>query len=150
MISELEGDHRFTDVYEFLDQLQPRIFHLNGSIRGKQAIFEEQVQWLANYFDHYQDEIKGRLNGFVLPRGGRSVQLLHSCRSLSKKTVRALMKVDAYGITVPNELHRFGNMLCNLFFRLTVVINRRLGIIEPTYQSLSYHLKPPSGTMPRT
>ncbi|MBO9494418.1 cobalamin adenosyltransferase [Thalassotalea sp. G20_0] len=144
VISELEGDQRFFDIYDFLDQLQPRIFHMNGSVRGKQAIFEQQIQWLAGYFDHYQQEIEGQLHGFVLPRGGRPVQLLHSCRSLSKKAVRALVKVDAHGIEVPDELHRFGNMLCNQFFRLTVVINRRLGIVEPEYQSLSYNLKPPS------
>ena len=144
VISELENDQRFVDIYDFLDQLQHRIFHMNGSVRGKQAIFEQQIQWLAGYFDHYQQEIEGQLHGFILPRGGRPVQLLHSCRSLSKKVVRALVKVDAHGIEVPDELHRFGNMLCNLFFRLTVVINRRLGIVEPEYQSLSYNLKPPS------
>ena len=144
VISELENDPRFTDIYKFLDQLQPRIFHLNGSIRGKQAIFEEQITWLSGYFDHYQQELEGQLNGFVLPRGGRAVQLLHSCRSLSKKTVRALVNVDKQGIEVPDELHRFANMLCNLFFRLTVVINRRLGIVELEYKSLSYNLKPPS------
>ncbi|ELU09309.1 hypothetical protein CAPTEDRAFT_215503, partial [Capitella teleta] len=98
VISELEGDERFADIYDFLDKLQPRIFHMNGSVRGKQAIFEEQIQWLAGYFDQYQKEIEGQLHGFVLPRGGR----------------------------------------------LTVVINRRLGIVEPEYQSLSYNLKPPS------
>ena len=143
-ISELEGDDRFTDIYHFLNELQPNIFNLNGSVRGKQAIFEEQITWLSEHFNRYQNEIDGQLSGFVLPRGGRVVQLLHICRSLSKKTIRALVKVDAYGITVPDELHRFSNMLCNLFFGLTVVINRRLGIIEPEYHSLSYDLKTPS------
>ena len=132
VISELEDDERFVDIYRFLDELQPMIFNLNASIRGKQAIFEEQIQWLAGYFDQYQTEIEGRLTGFVLPRGGRAVQLLHSCRSQCKKAVRALVMVDAEGVEVPDELHRFGNMLCNLFFRLTVVINGRLGIKEPS------------------
>ena len=144
VISELEGDERFADIYRFLDELQPKIFNLNGSIRGKQAIFEEQIQWLREYFDRYQTEIEGRLKGFVLPRGGRAVQLLHACRSQCKKTVRALVAVDAEGIDVPDELHRFANMLCNLFFRLTVVINGRLGIVEPAYTSKSYNLKPPA------
>lgn len=141
VITELEGDERFSDIYRFLDELQPKIFNLNGSIRGRQAIFEEQIQWLAGYFDQYQAEIEGRLKGFVLPRGGRPVQLLHSCRSQSKKTVRALVAVDAEGIEVPDELHRFANMLCNLFFRLTVVINGRLRVVEPAYLSKSYNLK---------
>ena len=138
VITELEGEKLFADIVAFLGELQPKIFHLNGSIRGRQAVFEEQLKWLAGYFDHYQKEIAGQLNSFVLPRGGRPVQLLHSCRSLAKKTVRALVKIGAEGIEVPDVLHRFANMLCNLFFRLTVVINRRLGIIEPEYKSLSY------------
>lgn len=133
----------FGDIYDFLTALQPRIFHMNGSICGKQAIFEEQVQWVVEHFDKYQKEIEGQLNGFVLLHGGRSVQLLHTARSLAKKVVRILVKVDAAGIAVPDELHRMGNVLCNLFFRLTVVINRRLGVVEPPYESLSYNLKPP-------
>lgn len=143
VISELDGDERFADIHAFLCTLQPHMFHLNGSIRGKQAIFDQQIAWLAGYFDHYQQEIKGQLQGFVLPRGGRAVQLLHNCRSLSKKAIRAMVQVDGAGIAVPPQLHRFANMLCNLFFRLTVVINRRLGLVEPEYQSLSYNLKPP-------
>ena len=143
VIYEIEGDERFGDIYDFLCELQPKIFHLNGSIRGKQAIFEEQVQWLLGYFDRYQEEIKGELKGFVLPRGGCVVQLIHSCRSLCKKDVRAMVAVDAAGIDVPDELHRFANILCNLFFRLTVVINRRMGIVEPLYISKSYNPKPP-------
>ncbi|WP_448216088.1 cobalamin adenosyltransferase [Endozoicomonas sp. 2B-B] len=143
-IYELEGDERFRDIYDFLCELQPKIFHLNASIRGKQAIFEEQIEWLAGYFDRYQEEIAGRIKGFVLPRGPRTVQLLHSCRSLSKKAIRAMVLVDAEGIEVPDVLHRFANMLCNLFFRLTVVINGRLGITEPEYVSKSYKSKSPS------
>ena len=137
-IYELEGDNRFHDIYEFLCNLQPKIFHLNASIRGKQAIFEEDILWLAEHFDSYQAEIDGRVTGFVLPRGPRVVQLLHNCRSLSKKAIRAMVAVDAEGIDVPDELHRFANMLCNLMFRLTVVINGRLGIKEPMYTSKSY------------
>ncbi|KEQ19494.1 adenosyltransferase [Endozoicomonas numazuensis] len=143
-IYELEGDERFQDIYDFLSLLQPKIFNLNASIRGKQAIFEKDIEWLAGYFDRYQEEIAGRIKGFVLPRGPRPVQLLHSCRSQAKKAIRAMVAVDAKGIEVPDELHRFANMLCNLFFRLTVVINGRLGIKEPEYVSKSYQSRPPS------
>ena len=141
VITELESDERFDDIHAFLEALQPKIFHLNASIRGKQALFEEQLDWVKGYFDQYQAEIGGRIKGFVLPRGGRAVQLLHACRSQSKKTVRALVNVDKEGINVPEELHRFANLLCNLFFRLTVVINGRSGLTEPPYTSRSYHLR---------
>lgn len=147
VISELEGKELFQDIYAFLDELQPKMFHLNGSVRGNQAIHEEDIQWLAGYFDQYQAEIQGRINGFVLPRGGRPAQLLHACRSQCKKAIRALVKVKAEGLAVPDELHRFANMLCNFFFRLTVVINRRQNVIEPDYVSKSYNLKPPKGSI---
>ncbi len=139
VISELEGDDHFSDIVDFLVLLQPEIFHLNASIRGKQAVFEDDIRWLAEHFDRYQKEIDGQVTGFILPRGGRAVQLLHSCRSQSKKAIRFLVFIHKEGNhDVPHVLHRFANMLCNLFFQLTVVINRRSGIIEPGYTSKSY------------
>ena len=144
-ITELESDpeNRFFDILEFLNELQPKMFHLNGSIRGKGSIHEEDLQRLDGWFDRFEEEIGGRIQSFVLPRGPRSVQLIHSCRSLCKKVVRCLVKIDAEGREVPDVLHRYGNMLCNLLFRVTVVINGRLGITEPEYISPNYPQRPP-------
>ena len=138
IITELEEGECFHDIHQFLQKLQPLIFDLNGSIRGKQAIYEAEILKVSKAFERFQQEIEGQIKGFVLPRGGRVVQELHRARSLAKKTIRALVRVDAQSIKVPDELHRFANLLCNLFFCLTVVINRRLGIIEPEYLSRSY------------
>ena len=93
-IYELEGDDRFKDIYDFLCELQPKIFHLNASIRGKQAIFEEQIEWLAVILIVTRKRLPD-VSKLCLPRGPRPVQLLHSCRSLSKKAIRAMVSVDA-------------------------------------------------------
>ncbi len=141
VITELENETVHSDILVFMTQLQPLVFHLNGSVRGKQAIFQSHIDWLTVQFEGFKKDEEGQLNGFVLPRGGRVVQLLHHSRSLAKKTVRALVKVNAESISVPDELHRFANLLCNLFFLLTVIINRRSGIVEPEFHSQSYPSK---------
>ena len=139
-ITELESDpqHRFADLCAFLEELQPRIFHLNGSIRGKVSISEADIAFLDAFFDRCEQEANERIQSFILPRGPRAVQLLHTCRSLGKKVIRHLVMIDSEGITVPEPLHRFVNMFVNLMFWLTVVINGRLGIVEPVYISPNY------------
>ncbi|OQX33102.1 MAG: hypothetical protein B0D91_15145 [Oceanospirillales bacterium LUC14_002_19_P2] len=96
-ITELESDseNRFVDILEFLNELQPKMFHMNGSIRGKGSIHEEDIQRLDAWFDRFEEEIGGRIQSFVLPRGPRSVQLIHTCRSLCKKVVRCLVRILA-------------------------------------------------------
>ncbi len=42
-----------TEVRESLERLQPKIFHLNGSIRGKCGIFEDDVQALLTDLFHF-------------------------------------------------------------------------------------------------
>ncbi len=63
---------------------------------------------------------------------------LHQCRSLAKKVVRQLVKVDAVGKKVPSTLPRFSNLLVNYLFALTRVLNQQAGIEEPEYISINY------------
>lgn len=126
------------DVRSDLEIIQPLAFHLNGSVRGRLAISESDLQWLNERLDHYRGEVKERLAAFVLPRGTLPVPQLHQARSASKKAIRALVRVEQEGIEVPAVLPRFCNLLCNLCFTLTVVINKRRGVTEPTFVSKSY------------
>lgn len=43
IITELEDAPFFVDIYRSLTELQPYVFHLNGSVRGKQAIHKEEI-----------------------------------------------------------------------------------------------------------
>lgn len=126
------------DLREDLERLQPLSFHANGSIRGRMALKEEDLNWLKLRLNLYKHEVAERTVGFILPRGGIAVAQLHQARSVSKKALRALVRVDAEGRSVPDILPRFLNICCNFFFVLTQVVNQRLGVLEPKFISQSY------------
>lgn len=128
----------FEDVRADLDKLQPMIYHLNGSVRGKNGIFEADLTWLHERYDHYHGLSKGRVTRFVLPRGPVGVMVLHQCRTGAKKTARLLHRLDESGITFEPTLPRFANLLANFFFVLTVYIKMKLDVEEIDYISINY------------
>jgi ATP:cob(I)alamin adenosyltransferase len=126
------------DIQQDLQKLQPLAFHLNGSIRGRLAISEDDIIWLQQRLTHYKTEVRERISGFVLPRGTAPVPQLHQARSAAKKAIRWMVQIDAVGIEVPMLLPRLANLMCNFFFSLTLVINQRRGVKEPEFVSKSY------------
>jgi len=126
------------DLSADLDRLQPLAFHLNGSIRGRLAVEESDLEWLGSRLHHYRDEVADRLQGFVLPRGTAPVPQLHQARSTAKKAIRALVRVDQEGLEVPAILPRLCNLMCNFFFILTLVVNKRRRLTEVPFTSKSY------------
>ena len=132
---------QFLDVEADLQALQPLIYHLNGSVRGKNGIFEENLDWLKSRYDHYQAASGERVHGFVLPQGPLPVPTLHLCRCNAKKVVRMLVRLDEAGIAVPPELPRFANLLANFFFVLTVYLKAELDVVEVPYRSINYPTK---------
>jgi ATP:cob(I)alamin adenosyltransferase len=127
-----------SDIAQDLDRLQPLAFHLNGSIRGRLAIGEGDIEWLNERLVHYRTQVGASIKGFVLPRGDVPVPQLHLARSAAKKAIRAMVRVEQEGKTVPMELPRLCNLMCNFFFTLTLVINQRRGFVETPFVSKSY------------
>ena len=128
----------FADIAADLDHIQPLAFHVNGSIRGKLAIEEADVQWVTQRIQHYRQALGPREHVFVLPRGTAPVPQLHQARSLAKKAIRAMVRVEQEGREVPAVLPRMCNALCNLFFLMTLVCNLRRGVQEVPFVSKSY------------
>ncbi|OEE71136.1 ATP--cob(I)alamin adenosyltransferase [Enterovibrio norvegicus FF-33] len=128
----------FEDVVADLETLHPKIYNLNGSVRGKNGIFEEDLDWLHARYDYYNEESRGRVTRFVLPRGPVAVMALHQCRTGAKKTVRLLHRLDESGVTFEPTLPRFANLLANFFFVLTVYIKMKLDVEEVDYISINY------------
>lgn len=126
------------DVATDLAYIQPMAFHVNGSIRGKLAIDESDVQWVLQRMQYYRQELGPREHAFVLPRGTAPVPQLHQARSLAKKAIRAMVRVQQEGREVPEVLARICNALCNLFFLMTLVCNLRRGVQEVPFVSKSY------------
>lgn len=126
------------DLAADLDRLQPLAFHLNGSIRGRLAVEEADLAWLQGRLACYKQELGPQAAGFVLPRGPQPVPQLHLARSAAKKAIRLMVRVEQEGIAVPDRLPRLCNLMCNFFFVLTRVVNRRLGWTETAFVSRSY------------
>ena len=136
----------FTDVLQDLDRIQPLAFHINGSIRGKLAVQEADLDWLKQRLHYYSVQAGDRLHAFVLPRGAAPVAQLHQCRSAAKKAIRCMVRVEQEGRAVPDILQRMCNVLCNLFFAMTLAINQRRGVVEVPFESKSYKVRAPAGS----
>ena len=79
MILALLGESH-SDLVHDLERLQPLCWHVNGSVRGRLAIFEADLEWLHERYNHYRSEVKGQRAGFVLPRGSQLTMQLQLAR----------------------------------------------------------------------
>lgn len=118
----------------------PLAYHMNGSVRGKLAITEEDLSWLSARYDFYVSHVKESIQHFVLPCGGEEAVRLHICRSEAKKSYRALHKVSEER-EVPEILFDFIGLLANVFFVMAVYCNQVSGIEEIPFISKSYPIK---------
>lgn len=140
MCLALLGDSH-PDLLADLGRLQHLCWHVNGSIRGRLAIVEDDMNWLHDRYDHYREEIDGMRQGFVLPQGSALAMQLQLARSSTKKAIRALVRLQEEDLKAPEILSRFCNLLCNFFFILAGVVNHRDGFQEPPFTSKSYGQK---------
>ena len=51
--------------------------------------------------------------------------------------------VEQEGREIPDLLPRICNVLCNLFFAMTLVVNQRRGVVEQPFNSKSYKVRDP-------
>ena len=115
-------------------------YHLNGSVRGKLAITEEDLERLSDLYDFYVDKVGEKINTFVLPQGTTAACVLHVCRSEAKKSVRALHKVSVER-EVPEILFHYTHLLANVFFVMAVFVNQEHDVEEIPFVSISYPVR---------
>lgn len=122
-----------------LEQLQPLVYHLNGSIRGRLAIQDQDHQWLLERYRAHKQIVSDRIDGFVLPRGSKPVGLLNQASSMSKEVIRWMVRIHKEEQKeIPEILPKFANLLCNYFFVLTLRYNQVRDYKERPFQSKSY------------
>ncbi|MCL7763863.1 hypothetical protein MPF19_10580 [Polaribacter sp. Z014] len=122
-----------------LNWLLPLCYHLNGSIRGKLAITENDHQQLLDHYRKMKLIVEDTISGFVLPGGKSPVGILNQCSSLSKKAVRLMVMIhNNENKEVADILPKFANLLCNYFFTATILINKVTGFKEIPFVSKSY------------
>lgn len=132
-----------TEVQKSLFHWQPKIFDLNGSVRGVCTLTEEDITELKRELETWRQRLTPTGHAFVLPRGTGAVVLLHQARSLSKKATRALVWADEAGVSIPDTLPRFCNVLTNYLFTLAQWLNEQAGVVQPAYHSRNYRVKSP-------
>ncbi|WP_108652453.1 ATP:cob(I)alamin adenosyltransferase [Dongshaea marina] len=135
-LSELPGDAG--EIRGDLDKLQLLIYHLNGSVRGRCGIFEEDLEWLHQRYAYYQELTRDCVGGFVLPRGETLGCTLHLCRCQGKKVVRQLHRLLHDEVQVAPILLRFSHLVTNFLFVLTLRVNMLQGFKEVPFISISY------------
>ncbi|MDR0528752.1 MAG: ATP:cob(I)alamin adenosyltransferase [Zoogloeaceae bacterium] len=134
------------EIVPDLERLQALALHANGSLRGRAAIEEADLEWLHERYARHSAAIEAaepeRLKTFVLPRGRAPVPDLHAARASAKKALRCLVRLEAEtpGVVIPPEIPRFLNLLCNFVFVLAVRVNQARGVCEPTFISRSYRV----------
>lgn len=138
VLAALPGEAETREMAADLATLQRLIYNLNGSVRGRLGIFEEDLEWLKGRYDHYNAASRGRVTGFVLPQGPQPIPTLHLCRCGSKKVVRLLVRLEESGARFDPILYRFANLLANFFFVLTVFLKLHWDVPEVPYISINY------------
>lgn len=110
------------------------VYHANGSIRGKCAIHEEEVQQLYALYQRYHVEMKH----FVIPDGCIGASYLHVLRSKTKAVIRYMTCIKKEALDVPKSLWDFMNLLANTFFMMALYENQKEGFSEKEFVSKSY------------
>ncbi len=136
-ISVLNKYANLEEISLVLQKIQPLTYHVNGSVRGRLAIDEEDLTWLDSVYDDFVIRGGEVLKQFVLPQGHEAATSLHICRSEAKKSYRALHKVSEER-EVPEILFQFLGLLANVFFVLSVEVNKLCNINEIPFISKSY------------
>ncbi|WP_297629901.1 hypothetical protein [uncultured Clostridium sp.] len=118
--------------------LMDKVLHLNGSIRGKVAIFEDDLTYGLKLISKLKDLNKDRISGFVYPVGHPIACEYHVARGVSKQVCRQLYVLRNSGIDFPDLLLDFSNLMTNLLFLFSLEVNRLHNIEEKIFISKSY------------
>lgn len=118
--------------------LMDKVLHLNGSIRGKLAITEEDLNYGLAMYNKFKGKNASRINGFVYPTGHTIACEYHKARCEAKIVTRNLYLLRQRGIDVPEICIDFANLTANILFVFSLEVNRLNNIEEKPFESKSY------------
>ena len=118
------------------------VYHANGSVRGKLAITEEDLQWLSNKYDEYCAYVGDTIKQFTLPIGCQAALQLHEVRNDAKLVYRVLHHVSKEDdVKVEPILFKFIGLLSNVACAMAFYANQLNGVEEIPFHTKSYILK---------
>ncbi|MGL6106428.1 ATP:cob(I)alamin adenosyltransferase [Romboutsia sp.] len=121
-----------------LTQINDLVYHMNASLRTKVSVTKEELLWLENRTNIYQEEIKDRIDKFVVPQGCISASYAHVIRTKFKALVRLLHRHKEQGNTVDEILFDFANLFSGYFFILALKLNKDEKVDETEFVSRNY------------
>ncbi len=120
-----------------LDRLVYLVYHANGSLRGKNAISDDDLLWLSNIYDKY-NELNGKITNFYLPKGCLGACHLHKLRASAKICARLAHRIELKEKIFEENIIKFFNLLANVLFLMAVYENNIEGYKEEIFISKSY------------
>lgn len=118
--------------------LMEMVLHLNGSIRGRLAVSEEDLNKGLDMLHTLKEKNRERLNRFVYPTGHEVSSWYHIARCQAKQVVRNLYLLEQDGLDVPQLVIDFANLIANLLFAFSVEVNAVFEVDEVEFISKSY------------
>jgi len=115
------------EMASLLTAIQHQLFDLGGElcIPGHAAIAAEDVSWLEERLDTYNDDLPP-LKDFILPAGGEAAARCHLARTIVRRAERETVAL-ARAETVRAEAVGYLNRLSDLLFVLARVLARADG-----------------------
>ena len=112
------------DVRELLITIQHELFNLGGELcmPGYELLKMDAVLRLDEALAHYNAALP-RLKEFILPAGTRSAAIAHVCRTVARRSERAVVTLAA-SETINAAPRQYLNRLSDLLFVLARVLNR--------------------------
>jgi cob(I)alamin adenosyltransferase len=127
-VANLHVDNR--EIFQLLRHIQNDLFDVGadlcrperpGGEKPLLRITEEQVTWIENQIDHFNEELEP-LNSFVLPGGSPASAHLHLARTVTRRAERDVVRLSAEEPVNAAAL-RYINRLSDLLFVLARFLN---------------------------
>lgn len=114
-------------IREALDSIQHDLFDLGGELclPGMEVLKGSQVERLEALVEQYNADLP-MLKEFILPGGTRPAALAHLCRTICRRSERAVVRLGNEE-AVSNNVRRYLNRLSDLLFILGRTLNRAEG-----------------------
>lgn len=125
-------------LYDETFWLMDKVYHLNGSIRGKQAIDESDLEYALQMYRGLKERNAERFKLFVYPTGHPIACQYHMARTQAKKVVRHLHILRQEGMEINQLFIDFANLVANILFGMAIETNRIQNIDEIEFISKSY------------